>query len=137
MTSLSLLGFTNYSIADTSVPISATGGVRRDYQDPSNIVGLTVNLYKQFSGSLSRKDQSTHTKAIIIAAATLDNGQIAEWSNPENNTAGRIKVVLTKPVQGGFCRLLYTQVEKNGHVRDYTEYACKTIDSQFWSFSSR
>jgi hypothetical protein len=134
---LSLSGFVNTAAADSRVPVSANGGVRTDYNRPSDMVSIFTNIYKQFDGTLARHDRETHIKTIIFAAGSLDNGQVAVWSNPENRTAGRVKVVLTKPVQGGYCRLLYTEVEKGDRVREYSEYACKTIDSQYWSFSSR
>ena len=123
--------------SDVFVPPSATAGVRTDYVEPSSIVSVAANLYKHLNGSLAREDQLTHTKAAIFAAAMLDNGGIVTWYNPDNSTAGRIKVVLTRPVQGGYCRLLFTEVEKDSNIRQYSEYACKTIDSQFWKFSTR
>jgi surface antigen len=121
-----LAGFAN---ANTLVPPSANGGARNDYTDSG--IG---NLFKSITGSLNGQDRRVHINTVIYAAAMLDNGEVAEWDNPKNGTAGRVKAVLTKPVQGGFCRQLYTEVEKDGYVREYIEYACKTIDSEYWSF---
>lgn len=123
--------------SDIYTPPSATAGVRTDYVEPSSVVTIASNLYKHLNGSLNGQDQLTHTKTAIFAAAHLENGGIASWYNPDNGTAGRIKVVLTKPVQGGYCRLLFTEVEKGANIRQYSEYACKTIDNQFWTFSTR
>lgn len=134
---LSLSGFADTVLADTRIPLSATAGVRTDYVDPNNLFSMSVNLYRQLTGSLSKEDKETHIKTVIFAVSTLDNGQIAEWSNPANGTAGRVKIVLTKPVQGGYCRQIYTLVEKNNDIREYNEFACRTLDSQFWTFSAR
>jgi surface antigen len=123
--------------AVTTVPLSATAGVRTDYTEPSSMFAILTNVYKQASGSLSSEDQKQHIKTVIFAASTLETGSVAEWTNPANATAGRVKVVMTKPVQGGYCRMLFTQVEKDNVIRDYTEWACKTIDSKFWTFSER
>lgn len=133
----SLFTLGNTAQADVFTPPSATAGVRDDFLTPNSIFAVAGNLLKQASSSLPREDQITHTKTLIWAASNLQNGQMAEWNNPNNGTAGRTKIVLTKPVQGGYCRMLYTLVEKEGIVKDYTEYACKTIDSQFWTFSTR
>jgi surface antigen len=135
--SLSLGLFPSKVSADTRIPLSATGGVRSDYNDPSNAIAIFGNMFKQVSGSLSRRDTETHIRTVIFAASTLPTGEIAEWYNPDTGSGARIKVVFTKPVQGGQCRMLFTEVEKRGKVREYTEYACKTIDSQFWTFSAR
>jgi len=137
MMSLSLLGFADPAEADVRVPPSAVGGARSDYVGPTSAIAVITNLYRQFDGSLPREDRDTHIKTVIFAAAALDNGRVAVWSNPANGTAGRVKVVLTKPVQGGYCRLLYTEVEKSNQIREYSEYACKTIDNQHWTFSLR
>jgi surface antigen len=123
--------------AVTTVPLSATAGVRNDYIETSSIFALLTNVYKQASGSLSSEDQKQHIKTVIFAASNLETGSVAEWTNPANATAGRVKVVMTKPVQGGYCRMLFTQVEKDNVIRDYTEWACKTMDSKFWTFSER
>jgi len=123
--------------AVTTVPLSATAGVRNDYIETSSIFALLTNVYKQASGTLSSEDQKQHIKTVIFAASNLETGSVAEWTNPANATAGRVKVVMTKPVQGGYCRMLFTQVEKDNVIRDYTEWACKTMDSKFWTFSER
>ena len=123
--------------AVTTIPLSATAGVRTDYSEPNNFIAVLGNIYKQASGSLSNADQKQHIKTVIFAASNLETGSVAEWTNPENGTAGRVKVVMTKPVQGGYCRMLFTQVEKDNTIKDYTEWACKTIDSKFWTFSER
>jgi surface antigen len=123
--------------AGTLVPISATGGVRTDYNEANSVVTVFSNVYKQATGTLNRDDTLTHTKTVIFAASNLETGQTVEWTNPANSTAGRVKVVMSRPAQGGYCRMLFTQVEKDNVIRDYTEWACKTIDSKFWTFSER
>lgn len=132
-----LLVSANSAYANTLTPPSANGGVQRDYVEPNSMIGIFNNLVKLANGSLSVKDRDTHIKTVLFAVTALDTGQEATWHNPENATAGRIKVVMTKPAQGGYCRVLLTQVEKDGHIRDYHEVACKTIDSQFWTFYAR
>jgi len=127
----------NNTFAGTLTPISATAGVRTDYTEPNNIISIIGNIYKQATGSLSSDDQKQHIRTVIFAASNLPTGEVIEWSNPANGTAGRVKVVMTKSVQGGYCRMLFTQVEKDNTIRDYTEWACKTIDSKFWTFSER
>lgn len=135
---LSLLGFANTAQANTTVPPSATGGVRGDItQHMTSIfegISFVVNRMKY---TLNPADQQTHIKAVIFAAQSLDNGEMTEWSNPANNTAAMIKIIMTKPVQGGYCRLLFTQVEIGQNIREYQEYACKTMDSEYWTFYSR
>jgi hypothetical protein len=131
---LSLLGFGN-ALADTRIPLSATGGVRDSApQYMSSFADGILFVLTRHSHSLRGIDVETHTKAAVFAVNNLDNGEVVEWSNPNSGSAGIIKVVLTKPAQGGFCRLLYIQVEMKNNVRDYQEYGCKTIDSPYVKF---
>lgn len=121
--------------ADISMPLSATNGVRTDYTPNNSIFAIGSNLYKSISGSLSKKDQETHVMTVIYALENKDNGEIARWYNEADDTAGRIKVVMTYPVQGGICRRLFTEVRIGSTVREYSEQGCKTMDSKFWNFS--
>lgn len=132
-----LLTLANFASADTRIPPSAEGGAPSDYGSSTSLFSIASNFYKQVTGSLTGEDRKMHINTIIYAASNLDNGDVAEWSNPNSNSAGRIKIALTMPVQGGYCRLLYTEVEKDYKIREYQEYACKTIDSQFWTFYTR
>lgn len=132
---LILLSIANTAHADINVPLSATNGVRQDYQSNTSFVALGVNLFKVFSGSLNSEDKQTHIMTVVHAMQNLDNGEIAEWYNPTNDTAGRVRVVMTYPVQGGVCRRFFTEVRIKNHIRDYNEQGCLTIDSRYWSFS--
>ena len=134
---MTLLTLANFASADTRIPPSALGGARGDYTSSSSAFTIASNFFKYVSGSLTGDDRRMHINTIIFAASNLENGQYAEWQNPNTNSAGRVKVVLTEPAQGGFCRLLYTEVEKDDNIREYREYACKTIDSQYWTFYAR
>lgn len=132
---LILASIASTAYADTTVPLSATNGVRQDYQPNGSIIAIGVNLFKVFSGSLNAEDKQTHTMTVLNAMQNLDNGEIAEWFNPANDTAGRVRIVMTYPVQGGICRRFFTEVRIKNHIRDYEEQGCKTMDSRFWSFS--
>lgn len=132
---LILFSIASTAQADVNVPLSATNGVRQDYHTNTGLITLGVNLFKSFSGSLSSEDKQTHIMTVMNAMQNLDNGEIAEWYNPVNDTAGRVRIVMTYPVQGGICRRFFTEVRIKTHIRDYEEQGCKTMDSRFWSFS--
>jgi surface antigen len=87
------------------------------------------------SGSLGSADRDTHTMTVVHAMENLDNGDVVEWYNTVNDTAGRVRVVMTYPVQGGVCRKFFSEVRIKNTIRDYNEQGCKTMDSRYWSFS--
>jgi surface antigen len=108
----------NAHARSVEVPISARGG---------------EGMFNVFAG-LFGDDYRTHVRTVVMAASSLDTGGVAEWLNEDSGNAGKVRIVRTHPVQGGFCRLLFTQVEKGSRIYEYSEYACKTMDSQTWTF---
>lgn len=122
---------------DVFTPFSTTNGLRQDYQANTGFVDLAINLGKFLSGQLDREDQQTHTMTVIFAMENADTGETSVWYNPKNDTAGRVRVILTQPVQGGYCRHFVTEVRMGKSVREYNETGCRTIDSRFWNFSGR
>lgn len=115
---LALCANTAFSRDFSEIPLSARGG------------GFVYELFYGLMGD----DRKMHVSTVILAASSLDTGAVAEWHNPDSGNAGRVKVVMTKPEQGGRCRLLFTQVEKGNTIREYEEYACYTMDSPYWRF---
>ena len=137
MMSSGLALFANDSLANSNIPLSTDGGVRTDYIGNSGVLAGALNFIKYMNWSLNDHDRETHIRTVMYALTALETGQQAQWYNPETKSGARIQIVMTSPVQGGFCRTFFTQVEIDHQRRDYTERGCKTIDSQFWSFSVR
>jgi surface antigen len=104
---------------------------------PANIVEVLVNASKLFSGRLSSEDKETHIETVLFAMQNLDNGEVTQWHNTKDKTSGFIKIILTRPVQGGYCREFFSRINKDGSYKDYHESGCRTIDSQFWTFSGQ
>ena len=133
-----VLTFCQTSVAgDIREPLSATGGVRNDYDSPTSSIAIILNFGKMMRGSLNKEDRARHTGAVIYALENAEDGQVVEWYNSNEETLGKIKPIMTWSVQGGICRKLITLVQKEGIAREYEEVGCHTIDSQFWSFSRR
>lgn len=130
-----LLVICSPAFADETVPLSTTNGVRKEYNPNGSPVGTFVKLYKLFQGSLSSEDRDTHTMTVIHALETLENGEDAVWYNQREKTAGKVRIVMTYPVQGGYCRKFFTQVQINEKIQDYSETGCRTMDTPYWIFS--
>ncbi len=122
---------------DLRTPLSATGGVRNDYDSPNSAVTVLANMFKAWDGSLNSSDRKRHTGAVLFALENTKDGQVTEWYNNDETTLGKIKPIMSWPVQGGVCRKLISLIQKGDKVREYEEVGCWTIDSQFWTFSRR
>jgi surface antigen len=134
-TYLTLLTCQISQAADLRVPLSATGGVRNDYDYPGSAVSVLSNLIKSWDGALSKEDRRRHTNAVILTLESVPDGQVMEWYNNNEEAWGKIKPVLSWHVQGGVCRKLITLLYKQGKSREYEEVGCYTLDSQFWTFA--
>jgi surface antigen len=134
-TFLTLLTCQTSQASDLRTPLSATGGVRNDYDYPGSSVAIFANLLKSWDGALNKEDRRRHTNAVILTLESVPDGEVMEWYNNTEEAWGKIKPVLSWHVQGGVCRKLVTLVHKQGKSREYEEVGCRTIDSQFWTFA--
>jgi surface antigen len=134
---LTLLTCQTSQASDLTTPLSATGGVRNDYDSPNSAFVLFSNLIKSWDGALSGADKKRHTNAVILTLESVPDGEVMEWYNNTETTWGKIKPILSWHVQGGVCRKLVTLIHKQGREREYEEVGCRTIDSQFWTFARR
>jgi surface antigen len=132
---LILVSIASTAHADVNIPLSATNGVRQDYQGNTSVVAVVVNMFKAVEGSLSHEDKQTHIMTVIHALQNSDNGEVSEWYNPSTDSAGRVSIVMTYPVQGGVCRRFFTEVRIKHRIREFSEQGCHTMDSRYWSFS--
>lgn len=122
---------------DLRTPLSATGGVRNDYESPTSGVVVIANLFKAWSGSLSAEDKKRHTGAVLFALNNTLDGQVTEWYNNNELTMGKIKPIMSWHVQGGVCRKLITLIQRGDQVREYEEVGCYTLDNPQWTFARR
>jgi surface antigen len=122
---------------DVFTPLSVTNGARHDYMSSNSVIGIGVNAARLISGSLNHEDRQTHLSAVMFAMQHSDNGETVSWYNTREDTAGRIQITVSFPVQGGICRRFFTEVRIKDRVREYEEQGCKTMDSRFWTFSGR
>lgn len=80
------------------------------------------------------EDKCSHTKILINALYTQNDGSILNWANDKNKTSGKIKILRTiydtggnsVTISGGFrgCREYSSRLIKNGEVTDYKFLAC-------------
>jgi len=132
---LILVSIASTAHADVNIPLSATNGVRQDYQNNTSVLAIVFNLFKAVEGSLSYEDKQTHIMTVIHALQNSDNGEVSEWYNPSTDSAGRVSIVMTYPVQGGVCRRFFSEIRIKQRIREFNEQGCHTMDSRYWSFS--
>lgn len=113
----------NYSTAETFV--STENG---------NFVAQFTNFSRWASGLLDSDSQEIHDRTVFLALQHAKNGEVVRWTNPEANTSGRMKVVLTTAVQGGICRRMLVELKTRNQPRNILETACYDRNTALWHF---
>ena len=69
--------------------------------------------YMRFS--LNRAEKKMHESAVFFALTSTQNGKIVSWYSKKRLAAGKVRVIHSYPISGGYCRtyqayicLLYT-----------------------------
>ena len=88
--------------------------------------------YMRFS--LNKDEKKMHESAVFFALTSTQNGKIVSWYSKERLAAGKVRVIHSYPISGGYCRTYQAYIKLNGKERHMTNNACKYIGSPSWSF---
>ena len=84
--------------------------------------------------SLNRTEKKMHESAVFFALTNTQNGNIVSWYSKKRLAAGKVRVINSYPISGGYCRTYQAYIKLNGKERHMTNNACKYIGSPSWSF---
>ena len=88
--------------------------------------------YMRFS--LNREEKKMHESAVFFALTITQNGKIVSWYSKKRLAAGKVRVIHSYPISGGYCRTYQAYIKVNGKERHMTNNACKYIGTPSWSF---
>ena len=83
---------------------------------------------------LNKTEKKQHESAVFFALTSTQNGKIVSWYSKERLAAGKVRVIHSYPISGGYCRTYQAYIKLNGKERHTTNNACKYIGSPSWSF---
>ena len=84
--------------------------------------------------SLKREEKKMHESAVFFALTSTHNGQIVSWYSKKRLAGGKVRVIHSYPISGGYCRTYQAYIKVNGKERHMTNNACKYIGTASWSF---
>ena len=84
--------------------------------------------------SLKREEKKMHESAVFFALSNTQNGEIVSWYSKKRLAGGKVRVIHSYPISGGYCRTYRAYIKVNGKERHMTNNACKYIGSPSWSF---
>lgn len=118
----------------TTNSLSTHKSVSHNYTHAGTSVEIWYNFVRNNMGKLSKEDMKKQDQAVFFALNNLEEGKVVAWHNMEKDTHGFVKIVASYPHGSGYCRVVFTQIQKKGKVRDFKETACKDVAYQGWQF---
>ena len=84
---------------------------------------------------LNREEKKMHQSAVFFMLNDVPNGKIVSWYSKKRLANGKVRVVHSYPISGGYCRTYQAYIKLNGKERHMTNNACKYIGAdQTWVF---
>ena len=83
---------------------------------------------------LNSAEKKMHESAVFFALTNTQNGKIVSWYSIERLAAGKVRVIHSYPISGGYCSTYQAYIKLNGKERHTTNNACKRITSPTWQF---
>ena len=83
---------------------------------------------------LNKTEQKLHESAVFFMLNEVPNGKIVSWYSKERLANGKVRVIHSYQISGGYCRTYQAYIKLNGSERHMTNNACKYIGSPSWSF---
>jgi len=138
---ISLLVLSNTALAGSNKPTDTTGtigsmptpkllGDDLKYSMPAFLWRHTQ--FMKFR--LNKEEKSMHQSAVFFMLQDVPNGKIVSWYSKKRLANGKVRVIHSYPISGGYCRTYQAYIKINGKERHMTNNACKYIGSPSWSF---
>ena len=83
---------------------------------------------------LNKTEQKLHESAVFFMLNEVPNGKIVSWYSKKRLANGKVRVIHSYPISGGYCRTYQAYIKVNGKERHMTNNACKYTGTPSWSF---
>ena len=83
---------------------------------------------------LNKEEKKKHQSAVFFMLDNTKNGEIVSWYSDKRLANGKVRVIHSYPISGGFCRTYQAYIKLNGAERHTTNNACLYMGSPTWSF---
>ena len=138
---LSSLLFSTIALAGSKTP-GDTKGTIGDMPEPQWLgddlkYSMPAYLFRktQFMRfRLNGTEKKLHESAVFFALTNVENGKIVSWYSKERLANGKVRIIHSYPISGGYCRTYQAYIKVNGKERHMTNNACKYIGTPSWSF---
>ena len=125
-----------------SIKLSETEGNFESMPNPTfmgeeEMYSLTIFVwrYTQFLRfRLKKEEKQMHKSAVFFMLENAPNGKIVSWYSKKRKANGKVRVIQSYPVSGGYCRVYQAYIKLNGTERHKTNIGCKMDGAPTWEF---
>ena len=89
---------------------------------------------KEIARDVNKEEKKKHQSAVFFMLDNTKNGEIVSWYSDKRLANGKVRVIHSYPISGGFCRTYQAYIKLNGAERHTTNNACLYMGSPTWSF---
>jgi len=138
---ISLLVLSNTALAGSNKPTDTNGTIGS--MPTPKLLGddlkysMPAFLWRQtqfMRFRLNKEEKSMHQSAVFFMLQDVPNGKIVSWYSKKRLANGKVRVIHSYPISGGYCRTYQAYIKLNGKEKHTTNNACKYIGSPSWSF---
>ena len=83
---------------------------------------------------LKKDEKQLHKSAVYFMLENAPNGKIVSWYSKKRLAAGKVRVIHSYPISGGYCRTYQAYIQVKRKSRHMTNNACKYINDTPWVF---
>ena len=87
-----------------------------------------------FRWKLKKEEKKQHEAAVYFMLDNVPDTVTTSWYSDKRPAGGKVRVIRSYPISGGYCRTYQTYIKVNGKEQHTTNNACKYITSVAWSF---
>ena len=80
------------------------------------------------------KEARQHKAAVYTTLENMKDFEVVSWYSKKRLASGKVRVIHSYPISGGYCRTYQAYIKLNGKERHMTNNACKYIGTASWSF---
>ncbi len=84
--------------------------------------------------SLRKDEKMLHESAVFHALTKTENGAITSWYSKKRFAGGKVRVIHSFPIAGGYCRVYQAYIKVNGVARHMNNKACLHDGAITWQF---
>jgi len=92
-------------------------------------------IFQYLGFNLSTEDKKKHKTTVMFALENIPDMKVASWYNKKKITMGKVRVIESYSLSGGYCRYYQVLIQKKQAAKTAVYLACKEDWLPNWGFN--